>query len=206
MNIHIGCAYTIGKSWKNYDATPTAIIEKFPLLGKFLKINKKRFPKELIYGDITKKLLCAENKANNIYCSHVLEHLTYEEMKIALSNIHLMLKTDGCFRLIVPDLENRVKTYLDNKDANKFIESIVMGKKNKDKHIFNKIRSFFGHTNHLWMYDFKSLSNELEKIGFKNIKKCVYGDSQIEVFDEVEEKDRFFDDNGLPEVCIQCTK
>ena len=95
MNIHIGCAYTIGKSWKNYDATPTAIIEKFPLLGKFLKINKKRFPKELIYGDITKKLLCAENKANNIYCSHVLEHLTYEEMKIALSNIHLMLKTDG---------------------------------------------------------------------------------------------------------------
>ena len=33
MNIHIGCGYTVGKSWKNYDVTPTARFEKIPLFS-----------------------------------------------------------------------------------------------------------------------------------------------------------------------------
>ena len=32
------------------------------------------------------------------------------------------------------------------------------------------------------------------------------GDSNIKVFEEVEENERFVDSQGLPEVCIQCTK
>ena len=37
-NIHIGCGYTVGKSWKNYDVTPTSRFEKIPiyLIAKFL--------------------------------------------------------------------------------------------------------------------------------------------------------------------------
>ena len=206
MNIHIGCAYTVGKSWKNFDATPTAIFEKIPLIGKIVKINKKRFPKELIYGDITKKLLCPTNKAENVFCSHVLEHLSNEEMKMALNNIYQMLKPGGCFRLIVPNLENRIKKYIENKDANHFIDSIVMGNKNMNKSLFSKIKSFFGHTKHLWMYDYSSLNHELIKAGFINIKKCNYGDSAITIFSEVEEQDRFFDDYGMSEVCIECSK
>ena len=206
MNIHIGCAYTVGKSWKNYDATPTAIIEKIPLISKIININQKKFPKELIYGDITKKLLSPRNGADNIFCSHVLEHLSYEEMKIALFNIYSMLKTGGCFRLILPSLENRVKKYLKNNNAHSFIESIGMGEKVKNKNIFNKIRSFFGHSKHLWMYDYKSMINELEIAEFKKIKKCIFGDSQIKIFEEVEEKERFVDGDGMSEICIQCTK
>ena len=50
MNIHIGCAYNVGKSWKNYDCTPTSRIEKIPIIGNFIKIKlyKRRFPKEVI--------------------------------------------------------------------------------------------------------------------------------------------------------------
>ena len=39
MNINIGCGYTIGKSWKNYDVTPTAVIEKIPILTKIQKFD-----------------------------------------------------------------------------------------------------------------------------------------------------------------------
>tara|TARA_Y100000748_G_C15348196_1_gene430770 strand:+ start:118 stop:738 length:621 start_codon:yes stop_codon:yes gene_type:complete len=206
MNIHIGCAYTIGKSWKNYDATPTAVLEKIPLIGKIIKINQKRFPRELIYGDITRKLLSPKNEAQNIFCSHVLEHLSNDEMKNALNNIYQMLKPNGCFRLIVPNLENRVKKYIDDKDANNFIEKLGMGQKNINNNIFSKIKSLFGNTKHLWMYDYDSLSLELSKVGFINIRNCNFGDSQIEVFSEIEEKNRFIDDNGMPEICIECTK
>ncbi len=206
MNIHIGCGYTVGTNWKNYDATPTARIEKIPLLKKIIKINQRIFPKEVIYGDITKKPLCPPNGADNIFCSHTLEHMSYEEMKISLSHIYTMLKPNGCFRLIVPSLESKIEKYLKNKDANNFIESIGMGEKNKKKNILDKIRSILGHSKHLWMYDYKSMSKELEMAKFKNINKCKFGDSKIKIFEEVEEEGRFVDNDGMPEICIQCTK
>ena len=133
--------------------------------------------------------------------------MTYEEMKISLSHIHSMLKPGGCFRLVVPNLENKIEKYLINKDANKFIEDIGMGEKNIRRNILDKIRYIFGHSKHFWMYDYKSMINELEIAKFKKIKKCNFGDSQIKIFEEVEEKDRFVDsNNGMPEICLQCTK
>jgi predicted SAM-dependent methyltransferase len=205
-NIHIGCGYIVGKSWKNYDVTPTARFEKIPILSKIIKINQYKFPKEVIYGDITKKTLCAPNEADNIFCSHTLEHMAFEEMKAALSNIYTMLKPGGCFRLIVPSLEAKVKKYIKDNNANKFIEDIGMGERSKPKKIFNKIRYLFGNSRHLWMYDYKSMSKELEDKNFKDISMCKFGDSNIKVFEEVEEKERFINSEDLPEVCIQCTK
>ena len=40
----------------------------------------------------------------------------------------------------------------------------------------------------------------------EKIKKCNFGDSQIKVFEEVEEKSRFVDTEGIPQICLQCTK
>ena len=45
MNIHIGCGYTVGEHWKNYDSTPTLRFERIPIIGKFININENRFPK-----------------------------------------------------------------------------------------------------------------------------------------------------------------
>ena len=57
------------------------------------------------------------------------------------------------------------------------------------------------------MYDYQSMIKELEIAEFKKIKKCNFGDSQLKIFEEVEEKDRFVDsNNGMPEICLQCTK
>ena len=111
MNIHIGCAYTVGKNWENYDSTPTSRVEKIPIIGKFININERRFPKEVMYGDIVKGPLTEAEQAENIYCSHTLEHLPLESTRKALVNIQIMLKKNGTFRLIVPSLENRVKKY-----------------------------------------------------------------------------------------------
>ena len=206
MNIHIGCAYTVGKSWKNYDCTPTSRIEKIPIIGKFININEKRFPKEVMYGDIVKGPLTNPEQAENIYCSHTLEHLPLEFMKKALLNIHVMLKKNGTFRLIVPSLENRVKKYQNVQDAHKFIESLSMGKKNEDRTIIGKLRNIIGNSSHLWMYDNKSMLMELKKANFTNIRKCQLGDSNISVFSEVEEESRFYQNDGDPEVAFQCSK
>ena len=205
MNIHIGCEFKIGKNWKNYDISITAQIEKIPLLRKFIKINPSPYPKEVIYGDISKKPLCKNNEADNIYCSHALEHMTKEDMQKALKNIYFMLKSGGCFRLIVPDLEIRVQKYLKIQDCDAFIESIGFGKKRSDKSFIDFLRKLFGNSGHLWMYDNKSMQKYLTEAGFKNIRKSQIGDSGIKIFSEVEEKHRFIDEDFI-EVALQCTK
>ena len=206
MNINIGCAYTVGKGWKNYDCTPTSRIEKIPIIGKFININEKRFPKEVMYGDIVKGPLTDSEQAENIYCSHAFEHLPLESMRKALLNIYVMLKKNGTFRLIVPSLESRVKKYQNDHDAHKFIKSICMGKENENRTIISKLRNIFGNTSHLWMYDNKSMLMELKKANFINIRKCQFGDSNISVFSEVEEESRFQPNSEDPEVAFQCSK
>jgi predicted SAM-dependent methyltransferase len=205
MNIHIGCEFKIGRSWKNYDISITAQIEKIPLIRKIIKINPISYPKKVIYGDITKRPFCKNNEADNIYCSHALEHMTREGMQAALRNIYFMLKPGGCFRLVVPDLETRVKKYLQNQDCDAFIETIGFGKKKNDRTLKDFLRKIFGNSGHLWMYDNKSMQNYLAEVGFKNIKKCKIGDSGIDIFSEVEELRRFIDGDFV-EVAIQCTK
>ena len=108
-NIHIGCEHKIGKNWINYDVSYVPILERIPVIGKFIKVNNKRYPKEVRYGDISKSLLCEENNADNIYCSHTLEHMSKDDMIFALKNIYKMLKKNGCFRLIIPNLKMRAE-------------------------------------------------------------------------------------------------
>jgi predicted SAM-dependent methyltransferase len=205
MNIHIGCEFKIGKNWKNYDISITAQIEKIPLLRKFIKINPKPYPREVIYGDISKKPFCKNNEADNIYCSHVFEHMTKEDMQKALKNIYFMLKPGGCFRLIVPNLETRAQKYLKNQDTDAFIESMGFGRKKNNRSFKDLLRKLFGNSGHLWMYDNKSMQKYLTEAGFKNIRKSKIGDSGIKIFSEVEEKHRFIDGDFI-EVAIQCTK
>ena len=54
-NYHIGCGYTIGKSWLNYDSSPIAFFDQRPILNQIIRINKSKFPKGIIYGNIVKK-------------------------------------------------------------------------------------------------------------------------------------------------------
>ena len=52
--INIGCGFSVGKNWQNFDASPTLRFEQTPVVGKLYAINKQRFPSEVRYGDITK--------------------------------------------------------------------------------------------------------------------------------------------------------
>jgi|TARA_B110000305_G_C19087264_1_gene469087 predicted SAM-dependent methyltransferase len=207
MNIHIGCEFKIGENWKNYDISYVSVFEKIPIIGKIVTFNIRRYPGEVKYGDISNSIFCEESKADNIFCSHTLEHMPLENMKNALKNIYTMLKPNGCFRIIVPSLKARVEHYIKNEDADFFLEKIGMGQKKYRKKFVEKLRGLFGNSLHLWMYDEKSMEKYLSEAGFVNIKKCKFQDSGIEVFSEVEELHRFIDgDDGFIEVAFQCTK
>lgn len=206
--VQYGCGLSAPHEWVNFDASPTLRIQKLPVIGKLLhsKLNVI-FPENVIYGDIVKGLPLPLNSCDGLYCSHTLEHLALEDLKIALRNSYEILKPGCYFRCVVPDLEYAARNYLaevqmGNPDGSiNFMNYTLLGKQYRSKGIKNIISSTFGNYSHLWMWDRLSLVNELSKVGFINIRICQFQDCHDEMFKLVEDSDRF--NNAL---AIECMK
>jgi SAM-dependent methyltransferase len=195
--IQYGCGFTAPANWLNYDASPTLRFERLPILGKLYTRNKQRFPANVKYGDIVKGLPEKADSCDGIYCSHVLEHLAYDDFITALKNTYSILKPGGTFRGVVPDLRAEVINYIETYEqvdtpANELMRSTMLGIEHRPKTFGANLKTMYGNSKHLWMWDYKSLEFELQKVGFVNIRPCQYGDAADPIFRFVEEKGRFF--------------
>lgn len=83
----------------------------------FSKFISPRFPDRVQYGDIVRGLSIPRDSCDLIYCSHVLEHLSLEDLRLALRNTHGYLKAGGTFRLVLPDFEQQLAVYLASSEA-----------------------------------------------------------------------------------------
>src|SRR5262245_13945735 len=152
--INVGCGMSVGRSWKNYDASPTLRFERLPLVGYLYTKNVKRFPASVNYGNIVKRPLCPIGTADAVYCSHMLEHVPLEDMRKALENIYAMLRPDGIFRMIVPDLETRIMRYVNSNErtrAHEFLELTGFGRIQAASGLVSKIYQVFRTSDHRWM-------------------------------------------------------
>ncbi len=204
--VQYGCGFSAPNGWVNYDASPTLRFERIPLLGKVLTRNSMRFPANVKYGDIVKGLPEKANSCDGVFCSHVLEHLAYNDFQTALANTYLILKPGGIFRGVVPDLGAAIENYIENFDssespASDFMKFTMLGIETRKKDIFSAFVNAFGNSKHLWMWDYKSISFELSKAGFKNIRSCEFGDSIDGQFSLAEDANRFW-----KAVAFECEK
>jgi len=197
MYIQFGCGLSAPTNWINFDSSPTLRLQKIPLFGTLVK--KVKFPSNILYGDIIKGLPnIKENSCDGIYCSHVLEHLSLNDCKYALSTTFSLLKSGGIFRCVLPDLEFNINNYIANKSdknpeaALHFMQNTMLGIENRPKGFKNKIIASFGNSHHLWMWDKLSLQKELKKVGFEKIRVCEYNDSTDVNFKTVEDENRFY--------------
>ena len=111
-------------------------------------------------GDISNLNQFDDNSVNNIYASHVFEHVKSNEIENTLKGLYRVLKPDGKLFLAVPNLEILFKLYLipDLSLSDKlFITRIIYGGQT-DEYDFH----YFG-----WNY--KLLEYFLKKHGFKQI-------------------------------------
>ncbi|MBS4044354.1 MAG: methyltransferase domain-containing protein [Chitinophagaceae bacterium] len=205
--VQYGCGLSAPKEWINYDASPTLVLQKIPLVSSFLQLNTK-FPSNVKYGDIVKGLPIDENSCDGLYCSHTLEHLSLYDFRIALKNSFKILKKGGIFRCVVPDLEYAAKLYLEELKAGKTSASIkfisittMLGVEKRSRGLKGLIVSFLGNSKHLWMWDYKSLEVELKNVGFNSIRKCEFSDCNDKMFKYVEEASRF--KNSVAFECIK---
>jgi hypothetical protein len=209
LYVQYGCGLSAPKEWKNFDASPSLRIQRIPLIGKLLKSKMNIiFASNVQYGNIIKGLPVRENSCDGLYCSHVLEHLSLQDFRIALNNSYSIIKRGGVFRCVVPDLELAVRNYIntiEHGDSNASIDFLgnvtLLGMKNRPKGIKNAASFLFGNSRHLWMWDKLSLAKELESAGFVSIRQCEFNDSEDEMFKYVEDKSRFID-----AIAFECRK
>jgi len=205
MNFYVqyGCGWDAPDGWMNFDASPTLRIERIPLFGKRLSIMIKRnpapFPDNVRYGDIVKGLPLSDETCIGIYCSHVMEHLSLEDFRKALTNTQRLLETNGIFRLVLPDLAFYISKYLEtsSNSAFEFMCSTGLGESSRARGVKGLVQEFLSNSRHRWMWDYPSLERELSQAGFTEIRKAVFGDSTDAKFNQVERYERWANSLGV---------
>lgn len=216
LYVHYGCGFSVGKDWTNFDNSPTLFFERLLIIGLLLGRlagNSQRFPRSVKHGDICKGLPVPDSSARAIYASHVLEHLAYEDFKLALQNTYRILEPGGIFRLVVPDLLERAHRYVQEASAgsaaasSNFMTSARLGVKQRPRTLTGRVRQMYGGSAHLWMWDEPSMIRELETAGFVEVQRCSFGDSDDPMFAQVEDPGRFIDaPTGIVELAMSARK
>ena len=199
--VQYGCGLCAPEGWQNFDASPTLRIQKLSIFGNLVKSRLNVvFPANVFYGDIIKGLPIKMASAHGVFCSHILEHLSLHDLRVALSNTLAVLEPGGIFRCVVPDLEFYSRRYIKSLDegevgANyKFIGpsgEVLFGVEKRRRGLTGLLEFLLGNSHHLWMWDFQALAAEFEKAGFVKIRRCSYNDSLDKMFQVVEDPNRF---------------
>ena len=143
-----------------------------------------------ILWDVNKGLPFEDNSISNVFCSHFIEHLTYEEAKNFFVEVNRVMKPEGVVRFICPDLSIWVEKLYKGDDTNFFGlyrktlknqgRDNIMYKERKNMitnaQVFN---SMFYNWEHKWMWDYESLQLELVNANFKSIKKVTKGEGNL---------------------------
>ena len=196
--VQYGCGLSAPAEWINFDISPTLRIQKTPIIGTLLKNQlNTRFPDNVRYGDIVRGLPVDASSCDGLYCSHVLEHLSLQDFRKALRNSYKILKAGGIFRCVIPDLEFAARNYLrrldntENDASIQFMAGTQLGVEKRPRGLKEQMGAIFGNSHHLWMWDRKSLGEELKAAGFQTIRPCNFNDSGDEMFKLVEDEGRF---------------
>jgi SAM-dependent methyltransferase len=180
--VQYGCGLCAPVEWTNFDVSPSLRLRRVPLLGRF-RLGPP-FPKNVRYGDVTKGLPVAPGSCTAVYCSHTLEHLSFNDFRRAMANTYSYLKPGGTFRLVLPDLEALVKAYAeatDSEAAVRFMQG-TMGVEERQRGIKGILLTAIGNSYHLWMWDYKAIADYLRRAGFVDIRRASFGDSPDPMF------------------------
>jgi len=191
--VQYGCGHSAPVEWINFDISPTLRVQKTPVVGSLLKGRlNTTFAPNVRHGDIVKGLPVADNSCDGVYCSHILDNLSLEDLPLALKNSYKILKKGGIFRCVIPDLEYEARTYIQNLDRGdksasiKFLHDTQLGFVKRPRGFTGMMLSLFSNRRHLWMWDAHSLGEQLKLAGFQEIRPCKRHDSQDEMFKLVE--------------------
>lgn len=191
MRLNLGCGSIRPVGWVNVDCSWNALAQKIPGVGptfaKYVLKTQKYDSDNFTYMNLNRKWPYADGAIEVVYASHFFEHLSISKAKLLLQEAFRCLKPEGVIRLIVPDLYQVAKNYVEAIEAGerKASETLlyVMNLHQEGaypagdgfRHIIGSLQRY--PHQHKYMYDRFSLGDMLQAHGFRDVVSSSYGAS-----------------------------
>ena len=123
VNVNLGCGLAAGASFINIDGSLNAFLANHSAIARTLEwlhvVDGKwrQWPRGIKHHDLRRKLPFRDGSVAGVYASHVLEHLTRRDAVRLLMDIQRVLRPKGVLRLVVPDLEAIIRSYVERCEA-----------------------------------------------------------------------------------------
>ncbi len=188
--VNIGCGTTPTPGWRNYDNSFSVRLARHRavagLLGGLglLGEDQRNFiayarGSEIRWADVRRGIPEADASAEVVYSCHMIEHLDRHEALGFLKEARRILAPGGILRVAAPDLRYHVDRYLQDGDADEFVEGILLARRPARTRRERLKRWLVGDRDHLWMYDGASLCRLLADVGFADPQVLEPGKTSI---------------------------
>jgi ubiquinone/menaquinone biosynthesis C-methylase UbiE len=156
------------------------------LLYKLKLISPEKYHadwSEVKWCDVSRRLPYENDSVDRIYSSHLLEHIPRDKGEYLLGECYRVLKANGVFRLVVPDLLWHARNYVRN--STKALELADLPEDRSCHDVF--LNSVYGAylnkrrygLEHAYMYDLPTLVSTLQYVGFRHIEKFGYQQGEL---------------------------
>jgi SAM-dependent methyltransferase len=158
--------------WVNADVTPHIFVARVRGAARLLRgvglMTSERYAqhqagtfRQVRYVDVTKRFPFRNEEFENVFSSHMLEHLHPLDAEHCLRETHRVLAPGGVARISVPDLEIALGRF-DPLLPEPFLEVMYTPKQSRAKN------------QHKWMYTGPSLERLMLRCGFSQALRCAY--------------------------------
>ncbi len=224
--LQVGCGGNVLTGWLNSDLNPIRSIGVFlasrdeePDSGSVV-MDLRSNPHPLtgiIYVDATKRLPFPDASFDYVFSEHMIEHIPYPAAMHLISEAHRVLKRGGRVRISTPDLRFLIDLYQrDKSDTQKrylawatdsFLPGMRFDDLPTDADTF-VINNFVRNWGHQFIYDEKTLGGALERLGFREVKRCQPGESDDLNLRGIESHGRRISDdfNRLESIVLEAVK
>lgn len=141
------------------------------ILPGWTNLDIEKLPGVDIVDDITTLTKIPDNSCDIIYASHVLEHVGRNEFEDVIRIWNYKLKKNGILRIAVPDFEKVIIWYQRTKHIIDIVGLVSGGQKTKYDY-------------HKMIYDKKSLTEILLKMGFQDVREWDWRQTEHSKFDD----------------------
>ena len=157
--LHLGCGRIEFEGWINIDSNDS------------LKTVD-------VVWDLTQGIPFEDSSCQFIYSEHFLEHMPVGQGVLFLRECYRVLQTGGVIRIAMPSLDVLLeKIYQNNWQDQDWLTWPEYQFIQTRAEMLNIIFRWWGHQ---WIYDREELYRRLRESGFKDIRECEWGNSNIE--------------------------
>jgi len=197
LNLGSGPGPILDDTYTHFDHSFGLLLTKLWFPQKFISYFSGQniaWEKSVKYRDL-RKLNLPHGTVKFTYSSHLLEHLYYNDAVILISKIYDAMMEGGFFRLALPDYDFYIKNYIETLSSNPIAayqkyESQLLSYPAERPNFRKKVRGFIVgdlHT-HKWHPTYAIVELLLIEAGFKNIKRCIFRDSNLPNISAVENR------------------